>query len=141
MPPKRNPASIAPPDDRTDPSPSVDQPILEEYNDLVPTHRETLRRIQELEATQAEQVGSSYTSTSPHELCDPKGPISQQEKSRHIAEGLCLYCGKSGHMRFNCPKKSKTESIAVVGRYQAPPPAFEESPSNSENSKSQATAR
>jgi len=365
MPPKRNPASIAPPDDRTDPSPSVDQPTLEEYNDLVATHRETLRRIQELEATQAEQVGSSHTSTglqehlrdpkvepppefsgkisefpnfmaacslvftlcpntySTHErkvlfvisrlrgmamswartiaedpnhpyrkdypafktalsnlysdrnlrarnedklshlvqtksaatyaaefqsLVDPldlddnskcllfhkglkpgikdtianvgraatftllldqaisidqrkhqreleekkssssgpkssttsqpsstkagvsaaedrnphftrsrnqpessqprgqkrpapKGPISQQEKSRRIAEGLCLYCGESGHMRFNCPKKSKTESIAIVGRYQAPPPAFEESPSNSENSKSQATAR
>ena len=72
MPPKRNPASIAPPDDRTDPSPSVDQPTLEEYNDLVATHRETLRRIQELEAAQAEQVGSSYTSTGPHELRDPK---------------------------------------------------------------------
>src|SRR5271169_3075852 len=72
MPPKRNPASIAPPDDRTDPSPSVDQPTLEEYNDLVATHRETLRRIQELEAAQAEQVGSSHTSTGPHELRDPK---------------------------------------------------------------------
>src|SRR5277367_1867836 len=72
MPPKRNPASIAPPDDRTDPSPSVDQPTLEEYNDLVATHREILRRIQKLEATQAEQVRSSHTSTGPHELRDPK---------------------------------------------------------------------
>src|SRR5271170_4612000 len=73
MPPKRNPASIAPPDDRTDPSPSVDQPTLEEYNDLVATHRETLRRIQELEATQAEQIGSSHTSTGLQEhLRDPK---------------------------------------------------------------------
>src|SRR5271169_2222255 len=370
MPPKRNPASIAPPDDRTDPSPSVDEPTLEEYNDLVTAHRETLRRIQELEATQAERVGSSHTSTglqehlrdpkvepqpefsgkisefpnfmaacslvftlcpntySTHErkvlfvisrlrgmamswartiaedpnhpyrkdypafktalsnlysdrnlrarnedklshlvqtksaaayaakfqsLVDPldlddnskcllfhkglkpgvkdtianvgraatftllldqaisidqrkhqrdmeekkssssgpknsfsrssttnqpsstkagvntaedqnphfthsrnqpessqprsqkrpapKGPISQQEKSRRIAEGLCLYCRESGHMRFDCSKKSKTESITVVGRYQAPPAVFEQPSSNSENSKSQAIAR
>src|SRR5271169_6446880 len=73
MPPKRNPASIAPPDDRTDPSPSVDEPTLEEYNDLVTAHREMLRRVQELEATQAEQVGSSHTSTGLQEhLRDPK---------------------------------------------------------------------
>jgi hypothetical protein len=67
----------------------------------------------------------------------PKGPISQQEKSRRIAEGLCLYCGESGHLRLECPKKPKSESVAAIGRYQAPSVAFDQS----ENSKSQATTR
>jgi len=72
----------------------------------------------------------------------PKGPISQQEKSRRIAEGLCLYCGESGHIRHECPKKPKSESVATIGRYQAPSIVFEQSPpSLPENSQSQATAR
>lgn len=71
----------------------------------------------------------------------PKGPISQQEKSRRITEGLCLYCGESGHLRVDCPKKPKPESVATIGRYQAPSVAFEQPPSLSENSKSQATTR
>ena len=72
----------------------------------------------------------------------PKGPISQQEKSRHITEGLCLYCGESGHLRVDCPKKPKPESVATLGHYQAPSVAFEQQPpSLSENSKSQATTR
>ena len=58
----------------------------------------------------------------------PKGPISQQEKSRRITEGLCLYCGESGHLRIECPKKPKPESVAAIGRYQAPSVAFEQRP-------------
>ena len=58
----------------------------------------------------------------------PKGPISNQEKSRRITEGLCLYCGESGHNRHDCPKKSKPESAAAMVRYKAPPAALEPVP-------------
>jgi Retrotransposon gag protein len=75
----------------------------------------------------------------------PKGPISHQEKSRRTAEGLCWFCGESGHLHFDCPRKPKSESVAAIGRYQAPSVAFERAPepapSPSENYKSQATTR
>lgn len=35
------------------------------------------------------------------------GPISAAEKSRRFQEGLCLYCGKSGHQATLCPNKPK----------------------------------
>ena len=71
----------------------------------------------------------------------PKGTISQQEKSCHITEGLCLYCGESGHLHVDCPKKPKPESVVTISHYQAPSVAFEQPPSLSENSKSKATTR
>ena len=76
MPPKRIPASTAhgPPsptllDDHPEPSPSIGEPALAEYNDLATTLREALRRINELEAN----ADSSHTSLGPQEqLCEPR---------------------------------------------------------------------
>ena len=110
MSPKRTPAPTAhgppsptPLDDHPEPSPSIGEPTLVEYNDLVIAHRKTLR---------------------------------------HITEGLCLYCGESGHLRVDCPKKPKPESVATISRYQAPSVAFEQQPpSLLENSKFQVTMR
>jgi Retrotransposon gag protein len=71
----RNPApsancdDIALPDDRSKPSPSVGEPTIAEYNELVTTYTEALRRITELEPN----VDSSQTSLGPQEqFCDPK---------------------------------------------------------------------
>ena len=145
MPPKKTPASTAhsppsptPLDDHPEPSPSIGEPTLAEYNDLATALREALCHIKKLEAN----ADSAHTNHSASHPCGqkrptPKGPISQQEKSRRITEGLCLYCGESGHLRVDCPKKPKPESIATIGRYQAPSVAFEQQPpSLSENSKS-----
>ena len=149
MPPKKTLASTAhgPPspipfDDHPEPSPSIGESTVAEYNDLIIAHRKALHRIKELEAN----ADSSHTNTSDPHPCGqkrtaPKGPISQQEKSRRIAEGLCLYCGESGHLRIDCPKKPKPESVTTISHYQAPSVAFEQPPSLSENSKSQATMR
>jgi Retrotransposon gag protein len=35
-----------------------------------------------------------------------RGPLSPEEKDRRRREGLCLYCGKSGHGYMNCPNQS-----------------------------------
>jgi len=35
------------------------------------------------------------------------GKLSEQERATRIREGLCLYCGKPGHMARHCPSKSK----------------------------------
>ena len=147
MPPKRIPTSTAhgppsptPLDVHPEPSPSIDEPTLAEYNDLATALREALRRIKKLEAN----ADSSHTNPSAshprgQKRLAPKGPISQQEKSRRITKGLCLYCGESGHLRVDCPKKPKPESVATIGRYQAPSITFEQP--FPENSKSQATTR
>ena len=124
MPSKRIPASTAhgplsptPLDDYPEPSPSIGEPALAEYNDLATALREALHRIKKLEAN----ANSSHTNPSAshprgQKRTAPKGPISQQEKSRRIAEGLCLYCGESGHLRVDCPKKPKPESVTTIGR-------------------------
>jgi hypothetical protein len=36
----------------------------------------------------------------------PRGPLSQQEKDRRRKLGLCLYCGKKGHIAITCPSKN-----------------------------------
>ncbi|KAI9358218.1 hypothetical protein BD770DRAFT_293681, partial [Pilaira anomala] len=33
-------------------------------------------------------------------------PLSNKEKQKRRDEGLCLYCGSSGHLLDSCPKKS-----------------------------------
>ncbi len=35
------------------------------------------------------------------------GPLTTEEKKRRLTEGLCLYCGDSGHKAINCNKKHK----------------------------------
>lgn len=35
---------------------------------------------------------------------EPRGPLTQAEKDRRKAEGLCLYCGEKGHQFNKCPK-------------------------------------
>ena len=35
------------------------------------------------------------------------GPLTAQEKKRRLDEGLCLYCGHSGHKAISCDKKHK----------------------------------
>ena len=76
MPPKRTPASTAhgppsptPLDDHPEPSPSIGEPTLAEYNDLATALRDALRRINELEAN----ADSSHTSLGPQEqLREPR---------------------------------------------------------------------
>lgn len=47
-----------------------------------------------------------------------RGPLSQEEKDRRRRLGLCMYCGKAGHMANACPAAKKRVSPS-----QAPAPA------------------
>ena len=93
MPLKRIPASTAhgppsptPLDDHPEPSPSIGEPALAEYNDLVIAYRKALHHIKELEANaDSSHTNPSFPDSHPRGQKRPtlKGPISQQEKSRH----------------------------------------------------------
>ena len=36
-----------------------------------------------------------------------------QEKKHHFDEGLCLYCGESGHKTNNCPKEQHRHTFKM----------------------------
>jgi hypothetical protein len=46
---------------------------------------------------------------------DPDGKqrsrLSESERARRITSGLCVYCGKPGHRRENCPESSHTRKV------------------------------
>ena len=44
---------------------------------------------------------------------ETRGPLSQTEKDRRRAEGLCLYCGEKGHFHASCPKLPSNRSSAA----------------------------
>uniref|UniRef100_A0A8C5ML73 ribonuclease H n=1 Tax=Leptobrachium leishanense TaxID=445787 RepID=A0A8C5ML73_9ANUR len=50
----------------------------------------------------------------PRELSPPSEPmqlgrtrLTEEERTRRFREGLCLYCGLGGHVRFQCPTRPK----------------------------------
>lgn len=40
--------------------------------------------------------------------------LSEEERGRRIVHRLCLYCGSPGHMRNNCPVRSRPETPCSV---------------------------
>jgi len=42
--------------------------------------------------------------------------LSPEERARRIKEGLCLYCGQSGHKLINCPKRANKPGSSHMAR-------------------------
>jgi hypothetical protein len=42
-----------------------------------------------------------------------RGPLSPEERTRRFNNQLCMFCGETGHFKYNCPAKS------VTGKKQA----------------------
>ena len=43
-----------------------------------------------------------------------RGPLSEEEKQRHRANRLGLYCGGPGHMAVNCPHTPRRKVNQIV---------------------------
>lgn len=41
----------------------------------------------------------------------PRGPLTQDEKTRRRQQNLCLYCGGAGHMAASCPQKPQSQQL------------------------------
>jgi len=58
----------------------------------------------------------SKDKTKPNPLANKlgkNGKLTGDKRECHIKEGLCLYCGKSGHVAQDCPKALAAKAHAV----------------------------
>ena len=58
----------------------------------------------------------SKDKTKPNPLANKlgkNGKLTGDERECHIKEGLCLYCGKSGHVAQDCPKALAAKARAA----------------------------
>ena len=59
---------------------------------------------------------------------EPRGPITQAEKDRRRAEGLCLYCGEKGHQFNKCPKLANRPATGAAATTTPAAPAAQTTP-------------
>ena len=60
---------------------------------------------------------SGYYGPAPMDISRVRGPLTNEEKRHRRAQGLCLYCGKAGHLVKNCQaprKKSRPTPVKQV---------------------------
>jgi hypothetical protein len=50
-------------------------------------------------------MNSAMHNRRPSQPQTPRGPLSAAEKEYRFTHGLCLYCGKPGHITSSCPAK------------------------------------
>lgn len=64
---------------------------------------------------------SSGTHAGPMDVSAARGPLSDAERQRRRAGGLCLYCGQPGHLARTCPLSKRTLRVAEAVVSTAPP--------------------
>ena len=57
---------------------------------------------------------SGYYGPAPIDIGRVRGPLTSEEKQRRRAQGLCLYCGKEGHLVKDCRTPGKRSRPAPV---------------------------
>ena len=57
---------------------------------------------------------SGYYGPAPMNIGRVPGPLTSEEKQRRRAQGLCLYCGKAGHLAKNCQAPGKRARLTPV---------------------------
>ena len=58
---------------------------------------------------------STGTHPGPMDLSANRGKISMEVRAKRMAEGLCLYCGGSGHLARNCPNRPAVAGSPPTG--------------------------
>jgi hypothetical protein len=47
-----------------------------------------------------------------------RGPLTQEERDERMRKGLCLVCGKDGHLKLNCPLRRNIAGMEVFQQGQ-----------------------
>ncbi|KAK4703118.1 hypothetical protein P7C70_g3104, partial [Phenoliferia sp. Uapishka_3] len=72
------------------------------------------------------QMGASRKTNQPSAASATKsfvrGPLTQDEKDRRKANGLCLYCGRSGHIFNDCPLKPPSRLASSAATFSLTTP-------------------
>ena len=64
---------------------------------------------------------SGYYGPAPMDIGRVRGPLTNEEKQKRRAQGLCLYCGKAGHLVRDCRapgKRQRSTSVKQVATEQ-----------------------
>ncbi|KAI9780912.1 MAG: Retrotransposon-derived protein peg10 [Peltula sp. TS41687] len=77
------------------------------YSTVRMTEKELMEETIENFCERAGQIIRRYFGVSPIDIARLRGPLSNDEKARRRREGLCLYCGKAGHMASDCRAPGK----------------------------------
>ena len=64
---------------------------------------------------------SGYYGPAPMDIGRVRGPLTNEEKQRRRVQGLCLYCGKSGHLVKDCRAPGKKSHPILVKQVIAEP--------------------
>ena len=100
---------------------NLSQPILiygepANLNEAIATARRLNANLETMSKTFSFNSTQSSRSTNRHPYHDPNamevdqitvknGHLTKEEKHRRLSLKLCLYCGKSGHQRTDCPSR------------------------------------
>ena len=66
--------------------------------------------------THSTYTKSGYYDPAPMDIGRVRGPLTNEEKQRQRAQGLCLYCGKGGHLIKNCRAPGKKSHPVTIQR-------------------------
>ena len=69
------------------------------------------------------------------DLSAGKRQLTNEERARRLAEGLCMYCGGQGHLARTCPSMARRNLRLNAALVQNPDPApvEEEAPEGPKN--------
>ena len=71
---------------------------------------------------------SGYYGPAPMDLSAVRYRLTADEKRKRFDQGLCMYCGGSGHFASNCPNKAKGRPLHAHGVYTPFPTSPSPSP-------------
>jgi hypothetical protein len=43
-----------------------------------------------------------------------RGPLTPQEREHRFKNGLCIVCGKAGHIKMNCPQRRQVNAVSTA---------------------------
>ncbi|XP_052005561.1 matrin-3-like [Xyrauchen texanus] len=85
--------------------PSKAGPIQVDQHLDLSRHRSPPTRVADHHTQSTVSARSSESQSDTEPILDGRARVSHKEKRRRLIQGLCFYCGQSGHVKASCPVK------------------------------------
>ena len=87
--------------------------IAELQQQVVQLNRQLSELQERLEAISPPEPSSSRSQTGfTRSSSGPRPTLSDDERKRRQAQGLCRYCGNAGHFKHNCPALNPVSNVS-----------------------------